>query len=278
MTSFDAAGEDPVRSRAPDASDAIRRDALRETAAALNDALAGAAPSEIIAAAVRASAPGRLAIVSSFGTESAVLLKHVADVDRSIPVLLLDTGWLFEETLAYRDTLIARLGLRDVRAITPRREAEADPDRDLWFRDPDACCALRKVEPLAHALQAFDGWINGRKRYQGGERAHLPVVEADGTKLKFNPLARSSHEELQRLFAQFDLPRHPLEALGYASIGCMPCTSRRLPGEALRAGRWRGRGKIECGIHAVRPDGPRRNDGRTEDVPRRSRQGDRNAG
>ncbi|MGA7791133.1 MAG: phosphoadenylyl-sulfate reductase, partial [Xanthobacteraceae bacterium] len=186
-----------------------------------------ASPHEVIEAAARAM-PGRLAVVSSFGTESAVLLKFVADVDRSLPVLFLDALWLFKETLAYRDRLAARLGLSDVRTITPSPSALAlrDAKRDLCLRDRDACCAIRKVAPLAGELEAFDGWISGRKRYHGGERANLPVVEADGRRLKFNPLARLSAAELDVVFAAADLPRHPLEACGFTSVGCIPCTSR----------------------------------------------------
>jgi len=191
--------------------------------------------------------------VSSFGTESAVLLKFVADVDPAIPVVFLDTGWLFEETLAYRDTLTRLLGLRDVRSIKPDAAAleRHDKDRELWLTDPDACCRIRKVEPLAQALQPFDGWLNGRKRFQGGDRANIAVVEAEGLKLKFNPLANISAEELKAAFHSAKLPPHLLQAKGFTSIGCMPCTTRTKPGEDPRAGRWRDRGKTECGIHTT---------------------------
>jgi phosphoadenosine phosphosulfate reductase len=196
----------------------------------------------------------RLAVVSSFGTESAALLKVMADVDPAIPVLFLDTGWLFEETLAYRDTLIERLGLRDVRSIKPLDEtlSREDPERDLWFSDPDACCRIRKVEPLARALKPFSAWINGRKRFQGGTRAAIPVVEQDGERLKFNPFANVSRDEIVAIFASAKLPAHPLVASGYLSVGCMPCTSRTSADEDARAGRWRGRPKTECGIHTVK--------------------------
>ena len=220
----------------------------------LNSRLDGAAPQEIITAARDAVAPGRLAVVSSFGTESAVLLKLVAEADRSLPVLFLDTGWLFEETLAYRDVLTAWFGLTDIRVFAPSASALArqDPQREQWFTDPDACCGLRKVVPLAEALQPFDAWINGRKRYHGSARATLPVVEHDGRRLKFNPLAQVTRQDLERTFIQADLPRHPLEARGFASVGCMPCTQRTRAGEDLRAGRWRGLTKTECGIHLAK--------------------------
>ena len=223
---------------------------LAETAAALSHELREAAPAEIISRALRLVRPGRLAVVSSFGTESAVLLKFVADVDRSLPVLFLDTGWLFKETLAYRDALIARLGLTDVRTVQPSPSALAmrDPKRDLAFRDRDACCEIRKVAPLAAELAGFDGWMSGRKRYHGGERAALPVVEDDGPRLKFNPLARLSRPELNAVFAAAKLPRHPLESIGFTSVGCVPCTHKPANGD-VRGGRWSGLSKTECGIH-----------------------------
>jgi phosphoadenosine phosphosulfate reductase len=223
-------------------------------AAALDRALRTATPAELIEAALKAIGRERLALVSSFGTESAALLKVMADVDPAIPVIFLDTGWLFEETLAYRDTLIEKLGLRDVRSIKPLEEtlSREDPGKELWFTDPDACCRIRKVEPLARALKPFSAWINGRKRFQGGARADIPVVEEDGVRLKFNPFANSSPEEIEAIYKLADLPPHPLVASGFMSVGCMPCTSRTAAGEDARAGRWRGRAKTECGIHTMK--------------------------
>jgi phosphoadenosine phosphosulfate reductase len=220
----------------------------------LGRALRDASPAAVIAAALQAVGRERLAVVSSFGTESAALLKVMADVDPAIPVIFLDTGWLFEETLAYRDNLIAVLGLRDVRSIKPLETtlSREDPDRELWFSDPDACCRIRKVEPLARALAPFDGWINGRKRFQGGLRAAIPVVEDDGIRLKFNPFANVSREAIQEIYAAAKLPLHPLAEKGYLSVGCMPCTSRTSADEDARAGRWRGRPKTECGIHTMK--------------------------
>jgi len=223
-------------------------------AAELDRALRVASPSDIIAAALRTVGRDKLALVSSFGTESAALLKVMADVDPSIPVVFLDTGWLFEETFAYRDTLITALGLTDVRSIKPLDDtlSREDPERDLWFSDPDACCRIRKVEPLARALKPFDAWINGRKRFQGGVRAAIPIVEQDGARLKFNPFANVSREEIEAIYKTANLPPHPLVASGFLSVGCMPCTSRTAPNEDARAGRWRGRGKTECGIHTMK--------------------------
>lgn len=234
------------RANAPHAMDASADD--------LNRTLADAAPREIVAAALQTVGRDNLAVVSSFGTESAALLKIVADVDPAIPVVFLDTGWLFEETLAYRDTLTAQLGLKDVRSIKPLEAnlEREDGERELWFSDPDRCCFIRKVEPLQRALKPFKAWINGRKRFQGGQRSAIPVVETDGNRLKFNPLANVSREELEAVFRLSNLPAHPLVASGYASVGCMPCSSRAAPGEDERAGRWRGRSKTECGIHTVK--------------------------
>jgi phosphoadenosine phosphosulfate reductase len=227
--------------------------AVLPSADTLDRALRNASPHEVIAAALSTVGRDRLALVSSFGTQSAALLKVMADVDPAIPVIFLDTGWLFEETLAYRDTLIGKLGLRDVRSIKPSDEtlSREDPERDLWFNNPDACCRIRKVEPLQRALQPFDAWINGRKRFQGGLRTDIAVVEQDGARLKFNPFANVSREEIEAIFASANLPPHPLAASGYLSVGCMPCTSRTSADEDERAGRWRGRPKTECGIHTM---------------------------
>ena len=239
---------------------ALADQALPETVRALPPALEldlalrHASPADAIATALQTVGRERLAVVSSFGTESAALLKVMADVDPAIPVIFLDTGWLFEETLSYRDTLIATLGLRDVRSIKPLEETltREDPDRELWFSDPDACCRIRKVEPLARALKPFSAWINGRKRFQGGARAEIPVVEDDGARLKFNPFANVAREEIATIYKLAKLPPHPLVASGYLSVGCMPCSSRTAPGEDARAGRWRGKAKTECGIHTTK--------------------------
>jgi phosphoadenosine phosphosulfate reductase len=235
---------------------AVSERALRDMppAGELDRGLRTASPAEVIATALQAVGRERLAVVSSFGTESAALLKVMADVDPAIPVVFLDTGWLFEETLAYRDTLIATLGLRDVRSIKPLEAtlSRDDQNRELWFSDPDACCRIRKVEPLARALAPFSAWVNGRKRFQGGLRADIPVVEDDGARLKFNPFANASRDEIEAIYRLANLPPHPLAASGYLSVGCMPCSSRTSPDEDARSGRWRGRAKTECGIHTAR--------------------------
>jgi phosphoadenosine phosphosulfate reductase len=208
-----------------------------------------------------AAFPGRIAAVSSFGAESAVLLHMLAALDRDVPVIFLDTGKLFPETLAYRDALAARLGLTDVRSARPEwaRLARVDPEGRLWRDDTDLCCWNRKVEPLETALIGFAAWITGRKRMHGGDRAALDLIEPgpDG-RIKINPLAAWSAMDVERYFARHDLPRHPLLARGFRSIGCMPCTAPVRAGEPARIGRWPGSGKTECGIHLARQeDGPK---------------------
>lgn len=195
--------------------------------------------------------PGRVALVSSFGAESAVLLHIAAEVHRSLPVIFIDTGRLFPETLEYRSRLTERLGLTDVRTIgpSPERLATLDPLRALWMTDPDLCCRVRKVEPLARGLAGFDAWFTGRKRFQSRTRAGIPVFEADGGRIKINPLAGWTADDLAAHAARHGLPQHPLVSRGYPSIGCVPCTDRVDPGEDARAGRWRGTDKTECGIH-----------------------------
>lgn len=199
--------------------------------------------------------PGKIALVSSFGTESAILLHLVAQIDPTLPIIFLETGKLFPETLAYRDELIARLGLTDVRSIRPSgaQLAAYDPDGRLWEKDTDLCCAIRKTNPLDEALVNFEAWITGRKRSQSGTRASLQHVEtgADG-RITINPLAYWSDAELDAYFEAHDLPRHPLQAQGYTSIGCATCTSKPLPGQGKRSGRWAGKDKVECGIHMPR--------------------------
>jgi phosphoadenosine phosphosulfate reductase len=196
---------------------------------------------------------GRIALLSSFGAEAAVLLDMVAGIDPRTPVIFLDTGKLFPETLAYRDRLVERLQLSDVRSIAPDPTMllARDPQGTLHQRDPDACCRLRKVEPLERALAGFAAIISGRKRYQGGARRALRAIELGDGVLRVNPLAGFSPERLEWERLARGLPRHPLEAQGFLSIGCAPCTDRVRPGEDRRAGRWRGLEKRECGIHGA---------------------------
>jgi phosphoadenosine phosphosulfate reductase len=196
---------------------------------------------------------GRIAVVSSFGAESAVLLALVAEVDPRTPVVFVDTGQHFAETLAYRDELARALGLSDVRSVGLRDDERAahDPQGELWKYDPDACCKLRKVTPLDRALAPFEAWITGRKRQQSITRIALPVREEVGGKVKLNPLAAWSAAQIEAELVRRQLPRHALSLHGYPSIGCAPCTRAVAAGEDPRSGRWAGTGKVECGIHRV---------------------------
>jgi phosphoadenosine phosphosulfate reductase len=213
--------------------------------------LEGLSTEALLERVIRDHFAGRIALVSSFGSEAAVLLHLVSEIDKATPVLFVDTCKLFGETLRYRDKLTARLGLTDVRTLTPdpKREAELDAQGILWHQNKDLCCQFRKVEPLAAGLKPFSAWISGRKRFQSASRANIPLVEADGSHVKINPLATWTAEDLKDYAARHDLPAHPLVAQGYPSIGCMPCTDRVSAGEDARAGRWRGSDKTECGIH-----------------------------
>ena len=198
---------------------------------------------------------GRIALVSSFGADSAVLLHLASRIDRATPVIFIDTGRLFAQTHTYRETLIARLGLADVRTAKPDAAllSREDANRTLWSSDADRCCAIRKVAPLTEALDGFDAWITGRKRFQGGDRSGLPLVEADNQRVKLNPLADWSHGDIEAYLERYNLPQHLLVTGGYRSIGCEPCTDPTRPDEGTRDGRWRGTEKTECGIHFTAP-------------------------
>lgn len=196
----------------------------------------------------------RVGVVSSFGTESAVLLHLLAKADPNIPVIFVDTMKMFDETLAYRDTLIEQLGIKNASVIQPKADVLAAKDENglRWSWDPDGCCEIRKVEPLARAKDGLDTWISGRKAFQSVTRKNLPRFEIEKGRLKINPLGDWAKPDLEAYFEKHDLPRHPLEEQGYLSVGCEPCTSKVKPGEDPRSGRWRGWDKTECGIHSPR--------------------------
>lgn len=210
---------------------------------------------DLLHAAITAEFPGRIALVSSFGAESAVLLHMVSRIDRSLPIIFLDTGKLFPDTIAYRDALITRLRLHDVRTArpNPKHLARYDADGTLHRTDPDFCCGLRKTMPLDDALYDFEAWVTGRKRSQSATRASIAAIDRgpDGRAV-VNPLHDWTREDIRTYFARHKLPHHPLESDGFASIGCFTCTRRIKPGEDPRAGRWSGSSKTECGIHVTR--------------------------
>lgn len=226
-------------------------------AASLANEWCGYRDEALIAAVLDDMPTGRVGVVTSFGIESAVLLGLVSRVNRRTPVIFVDTGRLFPETLAYRDRLVDHLGLTDVRTVAaaPGQADRLDPNRDLHATDPDACCYLRKVAPYALHLSDFDVEVTGRKRYHGGMRADLVTVERDGARVKINPLAHWDRNAVEAAFTRDGLPRHPLHAAGYDSVGCAVCTRRPRAGEPPRTGRWAGNAKTECGIHFAFSDG-----------------------
>lgn len=221
----------------------------------LNRMFRGSETQEMLTSVIRDNLVGELAVVSSFGAESAVLLHLIAQIDPNIPVLFLDTQKHFPETLAYRDTLIQRLGLTNLVILTPDADdvSEKDANELRWSFDPDGCCEIRKVKPLAKVMTRYDASITGRKGFQSSSRKGLARFEIDGSdlqgRLKINPLANWRAEHIAAYFEEHDLPPHPLVDQGYPSIGCAPCTSKVAPGEDPRSGRWKGWDKVECGIH-----------------------------
>lgn len=222
-----------------------------ERAQRMNTAYADLDGTELLAAMIRDEFSGRIAIVSSFGTEAAVILHMTAQVDPSTPVIFLDTGKHFPETIAYRAELTAHLGLQDVRVVRPDpvELSRTDPDGTMWQWSHDRCCHIRKVRPLRRALEGFDAWVTGRKRSHGGARTALPLIEAAEGRIKINPLAAWSPARVKAAFKDAGLPPHPLASEGFASIGCATCTVHAAPGAAPRSGRWAGTAKTECGIH-----------------------------
>ena len=249
MTDFSGLRETAPDSDTPDSAASPRF--TKDFADALNQRFDRVPAAQMLRELLTEVLPGQVSMVSSFGTESSVLLHLVAQADPTVPVIFIDTLRLFPETLRYRDQLVQLLGLANVKTYEPLPDKlkEADPKFLLWSHDPDACCAVRKVEPLARALVGVEAWISGRKAFQASTRANIPLFEIADGRLKINPLARWTRDDLLAYMDLHNLPRHPLEKDGYLSIGCMPCTTPVRPGEDPRAGRWRGWDKTECGIH-----------------------------
>jgi phosphoadenosine phosphosulfate reductase len=242
--------------RIPDQID-VRPRYTESDAIRLNNMFRGRDTVEMLTVLLKEHMLGDAAIVSSFGAESAVLLHLIGSIDPDVPVIFLETGKHFPETLAYRDTLVERIGLTNLRNITPDAEALTNKDATglRWSYDPDGCCEIRKVIPLKAALAPFDAQFTGRKAFQSKTRNALPRFEVEEGRLKVNPLADWDKAAIEAYMAEHDLPVHPLVAQGYLSIGCAPCTSVVKPGEDPRSGRWRGWDKVECGIHTPVDDG-----------------------
>lgn len=225
----------------------------------LNNELRDASAQTILRASLIREWPEEITYVSSFGAESAAMLALIADVDPNLPVVFLETGMHFPQTLDYKADLIERLGLTNVQDTPPNKTEERifDPKADLWRSDPDACCALRKVRPLGPALKGYKAWVTGRKRFHGGARLSLPVFEFVDGRFKVNPLANWTQDDIDLLFEHRNLPRHPLVSQGYPSIGCWPCTQPAEDPSDIRSGRWAGQEKSECGLHVEKTERPR---------------------
>lgn len=223
----------------------------RSQAASLEQRYAALRPQTLVELAAEVYFSGSLTAVSSFGADSAVLLHMVSEIDPDLPVAFLDTGKHFDEILLYRDQLAADLGLSNLKIISPDNKALAsgDPAGELHMRDTDACCAIRKVEPMARAVEPYAAWLTGRKRFQAATRAAMPVFEAVGPRIRINPLAGWGTADMAGYMRRHGLRENPLVAYGYRSIGCLPCTEPVAPGQDARAGRWAGHEKTECGIH-----------------------------
>jgi len=236
-----------------------RQEDTTERLARMNEELRDASAQTILRASILREWQSEITYVSSFGAESAVMLALIADVDPGLPIVFLETGMHFPQTVEYKDELIERLGLSNVRAIAPDEtdRLATDPKNTLWRTDTDACCALRKVRPLEPALKGFNAWITGRKRFHGGARMSMPVFELAEGRFKVNPMANWTQEDVQDYFKNRQLPRHPLVAQGYPSIGCWPCTKPAQDPSDIRSGRWVGQDKTECGLHVDKNERPR---------------------
>ena len=224
----------------------------RDEVAGLADRFASESPEDLLAWASDRFA-GRVVLTCSWQRQSSVLVHMVATMGLPVRIVELDTGLLFPETYATRDALVERYGIT-VERIDPVRtvdEQEADEGPRLWERDPDRCCALRKVEPLERSLVGMDGWITGIRRAQGVTRQGAKKLELDAGRgiVKIQPLVDWDDERVQGYLFAHDIPYNPLHDQGYPSIGCVPCTRAITPGEDPRAGRWAGTDKTECGLH-----------------------------
>ena len=217
----------------------------------LNEKYATASAKEIVRAACSEVFPDRIAAVSSFGAEAAVLLHLISQVAPSTPIIFLETRKHFDETIEYRDAIVERLGLQIlVSAFPGAPDLKADdPDGELYGRDTDRCCHVRKTLPMMRALRPYSAYFTGRKRFQTLERGSMQPFEVYGRWVRVNPLWTWDASKVQSHFEEHDLPKHPLVARNYLSVGCAPCTQPVKDGDDERAGRWSGSDKTECGIH-----------------------------
>ncbi len=208
-------------------------------------------PQKILDKSIKFTFKDKVAYVCSFGTESAIILHMISQIDRNFPVILLNTNFLFKETIVYKNYLLDKFKLTNYHEVTPDKKdlKFKDSDNKLWKKNPDLCCNIRKVLPLQKKLKLFDAWISGRKSYQDGERKKIKAFEILNKKIVINPLANINREFVDEYFKENNINRHPLFKKGYLSIGCVNCTVRTLNSDDPRSGRWSNKTKTECGIH-----------------------------
>ncbi|MEX2275721.1 MAG: phosphoadenylyl-sulfate reductase [Actinomycetota bacterium] len=232
--------------------------------ATLNARFETAHPSEILRWALEGSGLERIAIASAFQADGTVAMHLATAIRPDVPILFLETGFQFAETLAFKEQMVQRLGLNVIdlvgRHTVEQQEREHGPR--LYERDPEHCCEMNKVRPMFEALRGLDAWITAFRRDSSPTRANAPILdlydlEPGRPMLKINPMATWTRRDVWQYLKEYDLPHNPLYDLGYTSIGCAPCTRMRNPGEPERAGRWAGKSKWECGIHdRLDPQGP----------------------
>jgi phosphoadenosine phosphosulfate reductase len=226
--------------------------------ASLNTSFEEAQPADVLSWALEESGLEEIAIASAFQTEGTVVIHMATRIRPDVPILFLETGFQFAETLAFKQQLTERLGLnvRDLVGGYPNDRQEAEFGARLFESNPELCCEINKVKPMFEALRALDAWITSVRRDSSPTRATTPIVErydleAGNPIVKVNPMANWTKPQVWRYLKEHDLPHNPLYDLGYSSIGCAPCTRLRFAGEPERAGRWAGIAKWECGIHVI---------------------------
>tara|TARA_Y100001954_G_scaffold76815_1_gene84289 strand:+ start:24 stop:722 length:699 start_codon:yes stop_codon:yes gene_type:complete len=219
--------------------------------AQLNDNSKNLSPQNILENSINNIFKKKMVYVCSFGTESAIILHMVSEIDRSLPIILLNTNYLFKETIEYKDYLICKFKFSNFKELSPSIEDLNINDTKgiLWKEDPDLCCNIRKVLPLQKELQKYEAWISGRKSYHEGERTNLKFFEYINEKIVVNPLANVNRNFVDSYFKKHDIERHPLFESGYLSLGCTHCTVKTSMIDSPRSGRWNNKTKTECGIH-----------------------------
>ncbi len=226
---------------------------LIELISTLNKECQGLAPEKILEVSIKKFG-NKITYICSFGTESAIILHMISKIDKKFPIFLLNTHFLFSETIDYKNKLLKKLSLTNCFDIFPDESLIKieDPENNLWKNDTDRCCEIRKVKPLDKILKNYSSWISGRKSYHQGLRTNLKPFELLNEKIVVNPLINIKKEEVENYFQINNLPNHPLFNHGYLSIGCRHCTFKTNDRTNIRSGRWKNKIKTECGIHLSR--------------------------